>query len=631
MQKLTESRVYEFGDFRLDAKNHRLYLRDSGKLIHLTPKAAELLIVLVQGKGRLLTKDELLDTVWAGSIVEEANLSQTIFVLRKALGDGTKEPKYILTIPGRGYQFVGDVDETNSEDSILEEIFLSDPPAMSTETASPRRKLYRYRWTFAAVPLLLLVLFGVYRLYPPANASGREIRTIAVLPFEDLSIDQTDKYLGVSFTDALINKFGGLRQIVVRPTSSVLKYAGYGNDHVAAGRELMVDAVIDGRIQRVGERVRVNVQLIRVADSAAIWTGSFDESFTDFLAVQDSISRKVVESLALQIDKRDRGRFDRRGTENAPAYQEYLLGRFFWNKRTAEDLDRAIEHYGRAIELDPNFAKAYVGLAEVHAIYPNFTSVRSGESLPKARSAATRALELDGELAEAITVLAYVQAQYDRNWGEAEASYLRSLELNPNNANTRQWYGEFLAFQNRIDESLSQLNRAIELDPTSLSTNTAPALPYLISGQFEKVIKTTDRVLQMDANFLFAKHYKARALVRMGRKDEGFELYQKVVATSKGSLFFKSDLACLYGKAGNTTEARRVLLEMTAAAKERPVSPYHLGIVHLGLGENEIAFDLLRKAVAEHDNNVIVLKVGANFDSVRNDPRFVEILRSANF
>jgi Tfp pilus assembly protein PilF len=240
-------------------------------------------------------------------------------------------------------------------------------------------------------------------------------------------------------------------------------------------------------------------------------------------------------------------------------------------------------------------------------------------------------LELDGELADAITVLAYVQAQYDRNWNEAEASYRRSLELNPNNATTRQWYGEFLVFQNRIDESLVQLYRAVELDPTSLSVNTAPAMSYLAAGQFEKVLETTDRVLQMDPNFLFAQHYRARALVRMGRQDEGFELYERIVTASKGSLFFKSDLACLYGKAGKSADARRLLSELTATAKERSVSPYHLAIAHIGLGENEIAFELLRKAVAEHDNNVIVLKVGANFDSVRNEPEFVQILRSANF
>ena len=203
--------------------------------------------------------------------------------------------------------------------------------------------------------------------------------------------------------------------------------------------------------------------------------------------------------------------------------------------------------------------------------------------------------------------------------------------MNPNYATTRQWYGEFLAFQNRTEESLAQMRKAVELDPTSLSTNTAPALAYNAARQFEKALETTDKVLQMDANFIIAQHYKARALFFSGRREEAFELYRKIIAASNGSAYFKADFGCLHGIAGNETEARKILGELYQTAKEKPVSPYYFAMVHLGLNEREKAFDYLRKAVAEHDNNVIVLKVGANFDGVRDDPQFVEILRSANF
>jgi tetratricopeptide (TPR) repeat protein len=417
----------------------------------------------------------------------------------------------------------------------------------------------------------------------------------------------------------------------VRPTRAVLKYAESREDAGKIGRELQVDAVLDGRIQRVGEQIRVSVQLIRTADNAAIWTDNFDDEFTNFFALQDSISQKVVTSLALEIDDHERRKLNRRGTENKRAYQEYLLARFFWNKRSAEDLNRAVEHYNRAIELDANFAQAYAGLAETYAIYPFYAVVADKESLPKARTAANRALEIDGELAEAYTALAYVQSQYDFDWNGAEKSYLRAIELNPNHATARQWYGEFLVFQNRPEESLAQMQKAIELDPTSLSTNTAPALAYNASRQYEKTLEVTDKVLQMDADFLTAQHYKARALFLLGRREEAFALYRKVVAATNGNAFFKSDLGCLYGKAGHNAEARKILAELTETAKEMPVSPYYFATVHLGLNEREKAFDYLRKAVAEHDNNVIVMKVGANFDAVRDDPQFIEILRSANF
>ncbi len=632
MIDLSESKIYEFEEFRLDAKNHRLFRRESGELVPLAPKAVELLFVLIQRKGQILSKDELLDTLWGNSFVEEANLSQTIFVLRKALGENTKKPRFILTAPNRGYQFIAPVREINSEDKILEESFLSDTEASKVRNSEIKLQNSKTKGLWLSFPIVLLAVFGIYWFYPKSTPlTVREIKTIAVLPFEDLSAGQTEKYLGVSLADALANKFSGLKQITVRSTPTLMKYADSREDASKIGRDLQVDAVIDGRIQRVGERIRVSVHLIRTADNATIWTENFDDSFTNFFAVQDSISQKVVQSLALEIDEKERRKFNQRGTENTDAYQEYLLGRFFWNKRSANDLDRAIEHFNRAVKIDPSFAQAYAGLAETYAIYPFYAVVADKEALLKARVAAVRALEIDDELAEAHTALAYVRAQYDFDWSSAEKSYLRAIELNPNQATTRQWYGEFLAFQNRADESLVQMNKAIELDPTSLSANTAPALPYNVAGQFEKTLEVTGKVLEMDSNFLIAQHYKARALFRMGKHEEAIEIYRKVMDGSNGSIFFKADMGCLLGLAGHESEARKILAELYDSAKEKHVSPYYFAILHIGLGEKEKAFEYLRKAVAEHDNNVITLLVGGNFSKVRNDPQFIEILRSANF
>ena len=345
---LSESKIYEFEEFRLDAKSHRLFRRESGKLVPLTPKAVELLLVLVESRGRILSKDELLDTVWGNSFVEESNLSQTIFVLRKTLGENTKEPRFILTAPSRGYQFIAPVKEIHSEDEILGESFLSDI-RQSSEIQNPKSKVQSSKsveFLWLAIPMILVLAFGIYWFYPTAKpATVSEIKTIAILPFEDLSAEQKEKYLGVSLADALVNKLGGLKQIVVRPTNSVLKYADNRHDAQKIGRELQVDAVLDGRIQRDGERLRVSVQLIRTSDNAMIWTENFDDKFTNFFDVQDSISRKVVSSLAVRMDENERRRFDRRGTENAEAYQDYLRGRFFWNKRTGENFQKAIGYF----------------------------------------------------------------------------------------------------------------------------------------------------------------------------------------------------------------------------------------------------------------------------------------------
>lgn len=628
MFELFESTIYDFGDFRLDVRSHRLIRRESGEIVALPNKAFEVLRVLVQHAGRSISKDELFEEVWKDSIVEESNLSQTIFLLRKALGDDTKQPSFILTVPGRGYQFIAPVSRRNEDDSILDESELSGVDLPAQVTRQPTQARSRVLWL--VVPILLLATVGAYQFFRPAGSAGK-IRSIAILPFDDLGAEPADRYLGIGLADTLVNKFGKMKSISVRPTRTVLKYADSANEPASIGRELQVDAVLDGRIQKAGGRIRVSMQLVRTADGAMLWTGSFDAQFTNFFLVQDSIGQKVLNALAIQLDDKELRRFESRGTENEAAYQEYLVGRYYWNRRSANDLDTAIAHFRRAVELDDRFGLAHAGLAEAYAIYPFYAVVADKEALPKARAAATRALELDGELSEAFTVLAYVQSQHDFDWKGAESSYRRSIELNPNHATTRQWYGEFLAFQARYDESLDQMSRAIALDPTSQSTNTAPALAYNASRQFEKSLETVDKVLQLDPTFQIARHYKSRALYFSGRVDEGIAEAERLVADSGGSVHFKADLGFMYGHSGRREQAERTMKELNEAARTRHVSPYYFALVHISLGEKARAFELLRQAVAERDNNVIVMNVGLNFDPIRSDPAFQEILRSANF
>lgn len=628
MFELFESTIYDFGDFRLDVRSHRLIRRESGEIVALPNKAFEVLRVLLQNAGREIAKDEIFDAVWKDSIVEESNLSQTIFLLRKALGDDPKEPNFILTVPGRGYQFIASVVAQNEDDSILDESELSGVEVPASAEQPRHRRKPRLAWL--AIPVLLFATVGAYQFFRPVGPTGK-IRSIAILPFDDLGAEPADRYLGIGLADTLVNKFGKMKSISVRPTRTVLKYADSADEPANIGRELQVDAVLDGRIQKAGGRIRVNMQLVRTADNAMLWTGSFDDQFTNFFVVQDSISQKVLQALAIQLDEKELRRFEARGTENDAAYQEYLVGRYYWNRRSANDLDEALDHFRRAVELDDRFALAHAGLAETYAIYPFYAVVADKEALPKARAAATRALELDGELSEALTVLAYVQSQHDFDWKGAESSYRRSIELNPNHATTRQWYGEFLAFQARYDESLEQMRKAIEIDPTSQSTNTAPALAYNASRQFEKSLETVDKVLQVDPAFQIARHYKSRALYFSGRVDEGIAEAERLVADSGGSVHFKADLGFMYGHSGRREQAERTLIELNEAAKTRLVSPYYFALVHISLGERERAFELLRRAVGEHDNNVIVMNVGLNFDPIRSDPEFQEILRSVNF
>ena len=636
MIELSESRIYEFEEFRLETKSHRLLRRETSELVPLTPKAVDLLIVLVQNGGAVLTKEELLDAIWGDSFVEEANLSQTIFVLRKALGDNSKEPRFILTAPNRGYQFIAPVREYNSEDKILEEGFLSDAARSSVSgTKAPSAKVNAQKsagstFLLLAVPLVLLAALGVYLLYPAAGpADLREIRSIAVLPFDDAGAS-TEEYLGVSLADALVNKFSGLQQITVRPTRTVAKYAGSGDDASKIGRELRVDAVLAGRIQRAGERVRVSVQLIRAADDRIIWTQNFDESFTNFFAVQDSISQKVVEALALRLDEKEREKFNRRGTENAQAYENFLRGRFFWNKRTSEGMQKAIENFQTAVELDPNYAQAYSALAETYVLVNLFGTKHDPEAFPQAKVAAETALRLDENLAGAHAALAQVKMQYDFDWAGTESEYQKAVGLNPNDATVRQWYGEFLALAGRTDESLIQLEKARELDPTSLSTNNALALPLIRAGKTDEALAVTAKVLEMDANFAWALHYRSRAFLLKGDLPNAVEFCRRALAASDQSILMKSNLAHVLARAGQETEARRILAELEKTARNVYVSPYNFAIIHNALGERAAVFKYLNQAVDEHDFMIPSIKGDTLFLNLHGDAQFEAVLRRVN-
>ncbi len=631
MQRLNESRIFEFDEFRLDAKRHRLYRRDNGEFIPLANKVVEFLTALVVAKGRLLTKDELLDTVWAGSIVEQANLTQTVFVLRKALGDDTREPRFILTVPGRGYQFICDVAEPNSEDGILDETFLSDPLPVSYENPPLKDRRSKVKLLALAVAAGLTLAAGFYWFFPSSKpASLGEIRSIAILPFDDLSADQTEKYLGISFADALANKFGSLKQITVRPTRTVLKYADSNEEAGKIGSELRVDAVLDGRIQRIDKRIRVSVQLIRTSDNVTIWTENFDDDFTNFFTVQDSISQKVVRSLALQMDDFEAAKFNRRTTSNTEAYQRYLQGRYFWNKRTAEGFQRAIEHFNKSIELDPDFALAHSGLAQTFVLLNLFGTTHDPTAFPMAKVSANRALQLDADLADAHAALAQVKLQYDFDWAGTESEYLRAIDLDGNNAVVRQWYGEFLALMLRTDESIVQMQKASELDPTSLSANNAMALPLLRAGEIERGLAVTEKVLKMDPGFPWALHYRSRGFLLRGDLQNALDCAQKAVGASNQSIYMRSNLAYVLVRVGRKAEARQILADLKKPALSGYVSPYNFAIIHNGLGETSAAIKYLNQALDERDFLIVSLKSDALFRNLHGAPQFKDVLQRAN-
>jgi DNA-binding winged helix-turn-helix (wHTH) protein/tetratricopeptide (TPR) repeat protein len=567
--KLNQS--YEFGPFRLDVMDR--LLKCNGTPIPLTPKAFETLVMLVENNGHVVTKDDLLRHVWPNTYVLDGSLTRNISVLRKALGDENGE-QYIETVPKHGYRFIGQVTQLEVDSSQL----------------APR--------------------------------------SIAVLPFKHLNMAKGDEYLGLGMADALITKLSNIKQVTVRPTSAVRKYIGLEQDPVSVGKELRVECVLEGSIQRMGERVRVTVQFVSTRDGTPLWAEKFDDKFTDFLRVEDSISEQVARALMLKVSTEDRRKLVKHSTVSNEAYQAYLKGRYHLSRRNADGLKKGIEYFEQVIEIVPSYALAYVGLAECYALLGFHCLLAPRESFPKSKMAATKALEIDDTVAEAHTVLAYVKTCFDWDLKGAELEYNRAIALNPNYVTAHHWYSYYLTVMGRHEEAIVEIIKAQELDPLSLVINTAIGTVYYYSRDYERAVSHLLDTLEMDPNFVTIYDQLGRAYIQMGRYQDAIDAFQKAVTISKGNTTMLADLGCAYALAGKPDEAREVLENLRQLSDREYVSQYDVALVYTALGEKDSAFDWLNKAYEERYFELVVLKVEPQLDSLRSDPRFKRLMES---
>jgi len=647
--------LYEFGPFVLDAAE-RLLLRD-GQPVPLPSKTFDTLLALVERGGRLVEKEELMKAVWPDTAVEESNLNHHVWALRKALGDGSNRSRYIETVPRHGYRFAAGVRELTGagEEALvvekhtltrvvtLEEEETADEPVADAQLPGQRLlgagkgKRPRARWKVVAGALCLLAVAGLLALYRPWQREAAKpeagvvaqprLNSIAVLPFKAIGAESADEYLSLGLADALITRLGNVREVVVRPTSAVRRYTDANQDPVTIGRQQGVDAVLDGSFQRRGDRLRLTVQLIRVADGATLWSAQFDERFTDIFAMQDSISERVACDLVARIC----GEATRQKPVNIDAYEAYLKGRYFWNKRTRDGFRRAVEYFKQAIEIDPTYARAYAGLGDAYGYLGGDDPAAQSESVAKAKAGARRALELDETLSEAHASLGLFAMNYDWNWAEAEKEFRRAIELNPNYATARQWYGEFLAYMGRFDEAVAEIERAHELDPLSLIISTDVAKVYTLARRFGEAIAQYKRTLDVDPDFVEARALLAMAYSMNGQHDEAASEILKVKDLENYPAFL-SWLVYVYGRAGRADEAQRALRRLKDLSKRTFVSPLWMAVAYTGLGEKDQAFAWFEKVFAERSSGGgVTLKVNPIFDSLRPDPRFQDLLRRAGF
>ncbi len=648
--------VYEFGPFVLDTAERRL-LRD-GQTVPLSRKAFETLVALVERSGRLVGKDELMRAVWPDHFVEEANLNHHVWALRKALGDGASGARYIETVPRHGYRFAAGVRELTDEGErlVVEKHTLTrvitleeerpdapDPEALRLPgqklLAARSGRRAKWRWAASGGLLVLLGAGVLAAFYWPRTrekavataASNAAPRSIAVLPLKTIGAGGDEReYLGLGLSDALIARLGNTRRLIVRPTSAVRKYADPQQDPLAAGREQGVDAVLDGTVQQDGDRIRVIVRLMRVGDGASLWAGQFDERLTDIFAVQDSISRQVVEGLSLTLSDEERERLVLRENRNVEAYEAYMKGRYFWNKRNPEGYRKAIEYFQRAVEIDPTYARAYAGLGDAYG-FSGGDLVSQAEALARQKAATRRALELDETLGEAHASLGLISMNSDWDWPAAEREFRRAIELNPNYATAHQWYGEFLAYMGRFDEAIAEVRRAHELDPLSLIISTDVAKVYALARRYDEAVAQYQRALEMDPGFAEAHGLLAMTYSVTGRHEAAERELRQIKDLGESPMYL-SWLVYAYGAAGKKGEARDTLGQLQDLSRRTYVSPFWMAFAHTGLGEKDRAFKYFEQAFAEHATSAAVsLKVSPIFDGLRPDPRFDDLLRRANF
>ena len=611
---------YEFGPFRLDPLKRRL-MRD-GEPIRLTPKAIELLLVLVEASGRTVEKDELLEKVWAGTIVEENNLNQNITALRKSLGDSRQDSQYIATVPGVGYRFVAEVRKV--DDVVPQERKDAKDVVPGKFFAPVRENLSRYGIVIL-VPVVVVAALA-YTLYTRDRQPA--VTSIMVLPLENLSQDPQQEYFADGITDALIGDLAKIRGLHVISRTSSMHYKGTKKSLPEIAREIKVDAVVEGTVQRSGDRVMIRAQLIHAASDRHLWVQDYAREMRDVLDLQSEIAQAIAREVQIKMTPAEEARLTSRHPVRPKALDEYLQGRYlYWNRRTPENLNKAIGHFQNAIKEDPSFAQAHVGLADC---YSAIGTVQVGalpplEARRLAEEAAAKALELDPALAEAHTALANVK-HYNWDWTGAEHAFKRALELNQNYANAHNFYAGYLMCRGRADEAIAASNRARELDPFSLSISAQRGFLLENARRYDEAIAQLRSVIEMDPNHYSTYWILSHTYAANKQFDEAIAAAQKAVDLSERTPGALGMLGLAYGLADRKAEATKVLNELLKLSESRYVTPAAMVNVYIGLGDKDKAFEWLEKALQERSNYVAYLKVFPILDPLRTDPRFNDLL-----
>jgi DNA-binding winged helix-turn-helix (wHTH) protein/TolB-like protein/Tfp pilus assembly protein PilF len=608
-----ESEAYAFGPYVVD-RPRRALMRGE-ETIGVTPKAFDLLAVLAENGGNIVSKETLMMRLWPDTAVEEGSLAFQVSTLRKALGDG----RYIVTVPGRGYQLAGPVNVVPRVEGSIEAIVRDEQ--RTTITVTDDRKPVALVALIAVAAIAVVVTAWI--VIRKRAAAGASIHSIAVLPFKPIAGAHRDETLELGMADTLITRLSHLSNTTVSPTSAVRRFDKLDQDPLAAGRDLGVDSVLEGSIQRGADRIRVTVRLLRTSDGRAIWAGQYDEKALDLFAVEDKVADGVARSIVPALSGHERQLLAKRTTADPVAYDFYLKG-VYWKGR---DSIRAEEFFNRALERDPKFASAWAGVAAAALFRGRFSSRQAPELFEHARQAAQRALALDPELADAHAAIASIHSDYDWQFDRADAEFRRAIELDPNSLDARIGYSYLLAIRRQLNAAIDQARRAQELDPLSASAAVTLGMCLDMAGRTDEATRSLRETLRLYPDLIPAKLHLGLVLSRTGHADEAAAVLRDAIRARPHSTTLPALLASTLARGGHRDEALRIVQDLERRAATEPVDGTAMGEAWTALGNSDRAFIWLNRACDEHVPLVRTINAEPGYAALRSDPRFAVLLK----
>ena len=638
---MSTSGFYKFDDVTIDCENFSM--QRCGEIVPLTPRAFDLLIFLIRNRGHVVEKQEIFDSVWKGTFVSDNALTKLVKEIRHALHDSAEHPRYIETVVKRGYRFVGCLE--GSPEAVRPAHVVRSRVAESENAVLPspieeRLIAGNSRFSTRSAALMLTVLTASTLLAawlvrergtgpsPPAH-----VRSIAVLPFKSLDPASRDESLELGMAEAVITRLNNLDQLTVRPLTAVSKYNQPGQEPVDAGRATQVDAVLDGTIQRSGDRVRITAKLIDVESGRPIWSEQFDDDFTDIFKVQDSISRRISEALSLHLTREETERLSKRYTNNPEAYQSYLQGQLIFHARQRSGSEGSLAAYQKAIELDPEFALAYVGVAECLMKLSTIGKFSGREAAARAKPNVIKALEIDNTLAEAHNALAEVTYQFDYDWAAADKEFHEALRLNPNVAMVHMAYGWFLMMEGRFDDAGIEIEEAKRLDPSSIVISSAAGNLFLLSRQYDRGIQHYRTMVATESVPIASNGMLFNLYLQKHMYQEAAEAHQELLRLAGASLDRIARYRTEFQTSGWTGYVRKMARDAESRTDDKGENwpPSQIARLYSLLGQRDEAIKLLEAAFEEGDPFLVRLKVDPAFDNLRDDARFVQMIARLNY